>query len=455
MRNYFSKPTNIAPLAVFRIFFGLIMLVSMIRFVANGWVAQQYVEPSFHFTYYGFEWIRPLPGMGMYLVFGLLIISATLVMLGFFYRTAIITFFLLFTYTELIDKTYYLNHYYFISIVAFLLILLPANSYFSIDAGKNPKKYAENVPRWCIDILKLQLGIVYFYAGLSKLNPDWMLEAMPLKIWLPVHEDMFLIGPILKQTWTAYLFSWFGAIYDLSIPFFLLNKKTRPWAYLTVIAFHMLTWWLFPIGMFPFIMIGATLIYFPATFHQKIINLMKSFFRSFGKKPEKKITTHPKATDNHNHLVIYAIAIHFFIQILLPWRFVLYPDRLFWTEEGYRFSWRVMLMEKAGYVIFHIVDPDTGKSSDAFASDYLTPNQEKMMSTQPDMILQFAHFLESEYKNKGVRDPQVFAEAYVTLNGKGSRLFLDPNRDLTKEEESFYHKSWILPFNQNPNLTKR
>jgi len=142
------------------------------------------------------------------------------------------------------------------------------------------------------------------------------------------------------------------------------------------------------------------------------------------------------------------IAIFFVIQLLLPFRYLLYPGELFWTEQGYRFSWRVMLMEKAGYSIFHIKDNETGMEWEASNLDYLTPNQEKMMSTQPDMILQFAHFLSSEYKNEGYKDISVFAESYVALNGRKSRLFINPDIDLTQIEEGFGHKTWILPFSE-------
>ena len=68
------------------------------------------------------------------------------------------------------------------------------------------------------------------------------------------------------------------------------------------------------------------------------------------------------------------------------------------------------------------------------------------MSTQPDMILQYAHFLEDKYQEQGIADPEIRVEAYVTLNGSGSRLFIDPEVDLTRERESFAHKDWILPF---------
>lgn len=105
------------------------------------------------------------------------------------------------------------------------MIFLPANAYFSIDAYRNPKIAFQQIPQWTTDILKVLIGIVYFYAGLAKINSDWLLHAMPLKMWLPGNSNLPIIGALLKQTWIHYVFSWFGMFYDLLIPFLLLNKK--------------------------------------------------------------------------------------------------------------------------------------------------------------------------------------------------------------------------------------
>jgi hypothetical protein len=127
---------------------------------------------------------------------------------------------------------------------------------------------------------------------------------------------------------------------------------------------------------------------------------------------------------------------------------MLYPGKLFWSEEGYRFSWRVMLMEKSGTAFFYVTDPKTGHSSEIINSRYLTHLQEKMMATQPDMLLQYAHYLADVYRQKGISDPVVTTQCYVTLNGSGSRLFIDSTVDLAKQEEGFAAKTWILPFTQ-------
>jgi hypothetical protein len=129
----------------------------------------------------------------------------------------------------------------------------------------------------------------------------------------------------------------------------------------------------------------------------------------------------------------------------MPFRYVLYPGELFWTEEGYRFSWRVMLIEKAGYAQFTIRDAE-GKSLLVNNAQFLTPLQEKMMSTQPDMMLQYAHILRDHYAAEGFRTPEVYVDSYVALNGRLGKPLVNSLTDLSQEKESFSHKPWILPF---------
>ncbi len=438
-----NRPVSLAPLATFRITFGLLMFGSLLRFWARGWIESSYIAPSFHFTYWGFGWVQPPGETGMYLLFGALIAAALLVALGLFYRVAIVVFFLGFTYVELIDVTTYLNHYYFISLVAFLLIWLPANRDYSLDAYLGLVQRRTLTPFWTIGILRFQMALVYVFAGLAKLDADWLLRAEPMKTWLPAKSHLPIIGPLMYEEWVAYLFSWFGAGYDLFIVFFLLNRKTRPVAYLFVLIFHGATALFFPaIGMFPYVMILSSLIFFSGKFHTRLLSTLR-LGRNY-------LTA--KVYDFKFKKVVAVLAtIYIVFQLLVPLRFLLYPGKLFWTEQGYRFSWRVMLMEKAGAAYFTVKDQTEQKSYVVDNKKYLNLLQEKMMSTQPDLILQYAHFLAEKFRDKGITEPKVYAEVYVTLNGEPSRLFVDSTVNLAAKELSWRPYDWVLPY-ENKNL---
>ncbi|HBR52915.1 MAG TPA: HTTM domain-containing protein [Flavobacteriaceae bacterium] len=446
LNNYFNTTTQAAPLAVFRILFGVMMFFSILRFWANGWIEKLYIEPQFHFTYYGFDWVKPF-GNGTYLLFAICALAALMVAVGYKYRWAMLIFFLSFTYIELMDKTTYLTHYYFISCIAFLMLFLPAHRYFSVDAKRKPHLASFTIPSWTIDSIKLLLSIVYFYAGLAKLNSDWLVKAMPLKIWLPSKYDIPVIGELLQQEWMHYAFSWGGAAYDLVIPFLLWNRKTRVFAFILVVVFHVLTRVLFPIGMFPFIMILSTLIFFDSRFHHKVLQFISKIFRISKTAWDAQLKTiAPQPVKNFKRYVVGAFLV---FQLLFPWRYLAYPNELFWTEEGYRFSWRVMLMEKAGYAQFTIKNGTTGKQFRVDNSDFLTPLQEKQMSFQPDFILQYAHFLGDHFSAQGHQDVEVYVESYVALNGRLSQPYIDPTIDLLEREDSFAPKDFILPFNDS------
>lgn len=438
-----KEQTNAAPLAIFRLFFGLMMFASIVRFWANGWIEKLYLVPEFHFSYLGFSWIKPI-GNYTYLLFIICGVSALFVAIGYKYRIAIGIFFLSFLYIELMDKTTYLNHYYFISIVTFLLLFLPANAYFSVDAFLRKKQY-QQVPKWTIDSLKLMLFIIYLSAGFVKLNSDWLFRAMPLKIWLPSKYDLPIIGEnLMQQNWFHFAMSWSGMLYDLTIPFLLLYKRTRFVAFLFVVFFHVFTRVLFPIGMFPFIMIVSALIFFDATLHNKMID----FLRKYVLKSKRVLLSTPNFyfSKVKRKVVLAIFSVFFIVQILFPWRSLCYPGELFWTEEGYRFSWRVMLMEKAGSTNFKIVNLATGRSFSVNNTDFLTAFQEKQMSYQPDFILEYAHFLGDHFTKQGHKNVGVFADSYVALNGRLSTRFVDEKVDLYQQKASFSHKKWILPF---------
>ncbi len=421
------------------------MTISIIRFWQKGWIETLYLDPSFHFSFYGFEWVKPIDEY-TYLIFLICAVSAFLVAIGYKYYLSIIIFFLSFTYIELMDKTTYLNHYYFISILSFLMIFLPCNAKFSVDNLIGKKEYTF-VPKWNVDSIKFLLFIVYFYSGLAKINSDWLLNAQPLKIWLMSNYDLPIIGDtIMQKEWFHYAMSWSGMFYDLLIPFLLIYHRTRIYAFILVVFFHLFTAVLFPIGMFPYIMIIAALIFFDPETHKKILVRISTIFNLSNLKSVIKENIY--FVDQKQKFSLFIITIFFIFQIAFPFRYIFYPGELFWNEQGYRFSWRVMLIEKKGYSTFKVVDGESKESFYVMNEEFLTELQERQMSFQPDFILEYAHYLGNYFTDKGINKVEVYADSYVTLNGRINRRFIDPDVDLFKEKRGFKNKEWILPLNE-------
>jgi len=403
------------------------------RYFFNGWIDKLFLEPSFHFKYFGFHWVENPGETGIYILFAIKAIASLGIALGAFYRGAVIAFLVSFAWVELIDASNYLNHHYLVFLFALFLLFVPANKLGSLDVYLGKTAAAYSVPAWCIHLFMVQISIVYFFAGWAKLSYDWLMNGMPLRIWLPQYADWSVIGGLFELPLTAIFFSWFGAVYDLSIWVFLWFKKTRYVAYLFVVAFHALTGLLFNIGIFPWIMIVSNLIFFGAEIHEKLWSGLINW--------KQRI----EWSGNHFRPWVAALLfVYIAIQLVLPLRHVVYPGKVWWTEEGYRFSWRVMLLEKFGQAQFYIQDRITGQKVEVQNEQHLTAFQEKQMAIQSDFILQYAQYLHIYFKeNTSMKDPSVRAEVFVAVNSRPSKRYIRSDIDLEDQTDSWKPKDWI------------
>ncbi len=439
------EPVDVASLVFFRVVFGLIMLWEVFRYWPR--IERYYLLPKFHFKFFGFSWVKVLPGAGMYYVYALLGILACLITLGLFYRIAAALYTLTLSYVFLLDKTYYLNHIYLICLISFLLILIPCNRSFSLDALINPKIRSQSVPIWCVWLFRVQIAIPYFYGGLAKLNPDWF-RGEPLRTWLAAFSDTPLVGQFFTKEWVVYLFTYGGLSFDLLIVPLLLFRRTRLIAYIGAVMFHIMNSQLFKIGIFPWMMIPATLIFFPPSWPRQLLaRVQRKEWR-----PEEEEVSMPEITPLTRLLTTYFLVLYLSFQLLMPFRQALYPGTSSWNREGYLFSWNMKLNRKEGLVTFYVTDPDSYKTwvfSLQRSLKLLTTPQYSKMTASPDMILQFSHHLAKLFKKKGYPNVEVRAHAPVSLNHRPSQLLIDPNVNLAKVNARLWPPaSWILPHNE-------
>lgn len=438
-----GRPVPSASLAVYRILFGTLMFASTVRFMASDWLRIFYIEPTFHFKYLGFEWVSVLPPAGMWTLYSAIAVSALFITLGLFTRVATVGFLLLFAYAEMIDVTNYLNHYWLVMLLAFLQAFLPMNARWSLDALRDPSIARREVPAWALHLLRFQVAVVYVHAGLAKAGVDWLLHAQPMQLWLRARDETPLLGPLFRLTETAYLFSWAGFLFDSTIVGWLLWKKTRPAAFVAVLLFHGMTQVLFDIGIFPTLMtINATLFLDP-DWPSRAWALVRG--RDAAPAAPAAAVTAPPGRWALAVLGLYAV-----FQILVPLRHWLYAGDVLWTEQGMRWSWKVMVREKSGAITYHVRDPKTGRRWQISPSAYLRPRQEFEMSGQPDLVLQLAHRIAADERRRLGRDVEVRAEARVSLNGRPARLMIDPDVDLAKLPDGFAPARWILPASPEP-----
>jgi hypothetical protein len=406
-------------LAVFRFLLGILFTFSALRFVSKGWVKPTYIDPSFHFRYSGLEWL-PDPGpFLLYVLFGGMALGGLGIALGAFYRISAALWLGCFLWVELLEKSTYLNHYYLMTLLGILALILPLHRALSIDVRRGAVLPWSSAPFWMLFLLRFQIAVVYFFAGFAKINPDWLLRGEPMFTWLRGIDDLPLLGSLFVFPLTAIVMSWAGALYDLTIPLWLCLKRTRALAFSTVVVFHTVTWMLFPIGVFPWLMILSATLFFDPSWARKGLKL-----REQPNTEARNPTPMSPSASALAFLVFWCV-----LQIVIPLRYLAYPGDVNWNEQGFRFAWRVMLTEKTGLVEYRVVDTKNERDWLVSPRHELSPMQYKMMSTQPDMIEDYARHIATRYSNQGL-NVEVYADSWVSWNGRPTRPAVDPLREL-------------------------
>ena len=443
-------PVDILPLVYLRVVFGALMVWELWRYFDKGWVASNWVRPQFHFTYYGFGWVQPWPGEGMYVHFFAVGVLAACILIGFWYRVSAALFFAGFAYIFLIEATEYLNHFYLLLLVCFLLIFVPANRAFSVDAKLRPETRSDTAPAWALWLLRAQIGIVYFYGGLAKLGADW-LAGEPLRTWLARSTDFPLVGPLFTEEWVVLLFSYGGLLFDLLVVPMLLWRPARLWAIGFSVLFHLTNAKLFNIGVFPWFMLAATVVFLPP--HWLRLGLRRLSPRH-GKQPERlKLAESGRGLaavswaglERRQRRILMFAGAYLLVQAIVPFRHLLYPGNVNWTEEGHRFSWHMMLREKPTAIRFVASDPVSKKAWEVDPRAYLTDKQRWRMSGQPDLILQFSHYLADQLRKDGYDEIQIRVDTKSSLNKRRPQPLVDPKVNLAAQPRTLGPAPWIMP----------
>jgi len=358
-------------------------------------------------------------------------VLALAVMLGFAYRIAAPLLCVGFTYVFLLDEARYLNHFYLICLLAFILAVVPAHAAWSVDASRGRAPAAR---RWAVWLVRFQVGAPYFFGGLAKANADW-LNGEPLRSWLAEKGDLPLAGPLLRSDAAPFVFAYGGLVFDLCIVPLLLYRRTRPFAFVAACVFHLTNSQLFSIGVFPFLMIIATTIFFPPEWPRRFVNRVSGAWSVPAARPcsllRVRLTTAA--------LVGYAV-----IQLTVPLRHHFYPGDVSWTEEGHRFSWHMKLRDKSAAARFLATDPSSRETFEIDWRQDLATWQYEEMSIRPDMILQYAQHVSRRYAREHGRPIEVRALVAASLNARAPRLLVDPTVDLSGQARRRRAADWIV-----------
>lgn len=435
IQHFFFKPIDNSQIVLFRILFGLLMAAESFGAIATGWVKKTLVDPQFTFTFFGLEWLQPLPGNGMYFYFILMGVVSLMVMIGYRYKLNILALAVLWSGTYFMQKTSYNNHYYLVMLLIWGMVFMNPHRYASFDV-KRTKMKTHFCPNWNRFFFVILLLLVFTYGSIAKFYPGWWSGDF-IKNSFSNKTDYWLIGSLLGKEWFQLFITYSGVIFDAMIIPLLIWKRTRILAFIGLVIFNLFNSAVFQIGIFPYTVIALTIFFFgPET-------IRKRFFQ---KKQYAHVPRLSFQKTSNNTFTFYILIGFLILQIALPLRHHFIPGDVNWREEGHRMSWRMMLRTKQGAINLEAVNPKTQEKFRIKKEKYLTKDQSKELATKPDFLYQFIQRLKKDYTEKGMDNIEIYCKmSRVSLNGKKARPLFKSDVDLAKVKWNYFGRNeWVL-----------
>ena len=259
----------------------------------------------------------------------------------------------------------------------------------------------------------------------------------------------------------VYLFSYGGLLLDLLIVPFLLWRRTRLVAFVFALGFHLMNSQLFTIGIFPWLAIAATMLFFPPSWPRRFVGFVRRSLRRSSQQEasergheeqetqgEDIPSAAPTRLQRRQWIIVSLLGVFLAVQLLMPLRHFLYLGDSSWTHEGHRFAWQMMLRDVQGEAVFYATDPMSGHTWEIDPRNHLTARQAKRVTQYPDIALQFSHRIAETFRAMGYEQIEVRAHVVASLNGRDYQYLIDPSVDLAKQPRTLAPAPWIVPLEE-------
>lgn len=426
MKNNFFVTVKSYGLHFFRILFGILIVYQTLELYTDDFFIYSFEVPDLLLPYQFSSFLPRIPYKFINIISVFQIFGGFLILFKKYVRVGAFIYLLSFGYFFLMDMSYFNNHYYLILIISFFFCFYPNVS----------KKNNFLFPKYYIWLFKFQIIIVYFFGGVAKLNNDWLFNQEPIRMML---EGAFN-GPV--SYYTVLFFAVGGLIFDLFIGFFLIWRKTIYGAVFVSSIFHLSNHFIFSsgsnalIGIFPFFMIGSSLLFLPTDFYEKKIKLTS----------KKLIDVTSDVSLKLKKIILISISLHIILQLALPIRHYFIPGYVDWTSEGHYFAWRMKIRHKEGSIKVDIKDGVTGERTFVSLNSFLNPVQVKFLAENPMSMYRFFKKLEVIALDRGVQKPEFYAVWWASLNNNEQKyLVVDSTINLLEVDYKWHgNNEWIL-----------
>lgn len=425
----FSAPVDGRVLSLFRLCFGVLMVLDVLAYYSLGFIDKGLLAPRLLFRYEGFEWLPLFSPAVLRVLLALKLMAALAIAVGLRIRVSGMVFALIQMYFLLLEKAYFNNHIYLYALIAFLLSFTAADRFYSPGRSKDTQVW---IPGWQIWHFRLLIVTAYFFTGIVKLKPDWLLRQEPIRSMCYNLPASHPFHGLIDNEPAVMLLTYAGFLIDILAPLWLLHKGFRRYMIWVFAAFHTTNSFLFDdIGVFPFVMLATLLLFYDAhelPFFKKLPAPQRS-----GPAPLSK-------------RLIYFSAVWFGFHILFPLRFLVLPNPVDYTTIGNRFAWRVKADNRILEEFSVSVVDTRNQEYQVQVNTYINDMQVLHLYHDPRSLATFARFMKKEVAGPpyNISNARIRARIRFRYNGRPAQYFVDPGADLaTAPVSPFRRLSWV------------
>nr|XP_054919472.1 vitamin K-dependent gamma-carboxylase-like [Dermacentor andersoni] len=460
---WLHTPCDPSSLAIARILFGAVMILDQPEERGLAFVEERWGDPK-ECRFPLFSFLKPLSLEGMYCIHLIMLLGAIGICTGAFFKKSCMAFLLPYWFIFLLEKSRWNNHSYLYGLITVLLSVTGAHHLWSVDCWRKSGIRNTDIPKWNYVLLRLQVFLVYFIAGLKKTDRDWIgghsMDGLA-RHWV---FDLFKLVMTEEQVDT-YVVHWGGFLLDLTVGFLMIGTAVRPVGVLFCVLFNTMNSRMFAIGMFPYVMIVLTTIFFDYSWPKKVAAVLPLCIRNAvpdlsASRPDFSRCWYPGRCKGNVQCIgspraerrlcrwkmtAFLLCLHVVLQLFLPYSHGLTKGYNTWTQGSYGYSWDMMVHNWRPVHIKLVLYDNAAHKTHFLDPEKFTTS--KRWHHQADMVVQFAHCISDRFRQDyGMKDVEIYVDVWMSLNGRFAQRMYDPTVNILEQPWSpFVEVPWVMP----------
>jgi hypothetical protein len=296
---------------------------------------------------------------------------------------------------------------------------------------------------WNFWILQIFFGSIYTFAGIAKLDDDWLSGSTLTELcqtWTGPTALQPLLEEMIEREWPIKWVAYGGMLFDLLVPFGLVfpHPVIRVSFALAAVGFHLMNHFTFVIETFPWLMLFSLVIYFDSSWISSLYRIVQALHHSL-LSPFHRLSLSALSLSKWFSLLFLSLLLSIHLLIPLPCALdTLHgQETVNYSSQCQFFSWRMMTRtSKLFTLIVYLKNQKTKEVDSVLLNQFnLSPEDIALISMHEDYLFKTAQQIKAmalpSSSSQLHSPPVVTADIWLQINGPPIQRYVNPAMDLS------------------------